>query len=166
MGLPKPGVSLVTCFDLCLCRRKLSSRENVAISGGTFLNFNSGLRQALNVSSNMQPTRYLMTIFRFLAWSLPLLLAGVQLWMSVTEYIAIALNGANADYPFGGEGPTPWYYQSASTYSGYMLALSIVLSILIASYLWFIYRRSRKGLLVVAAAIFFVTFLAAGSGMS
>jgi hypothetical protein len=49
MVLPKPGVSLITYFDLCLCRRKLAVERISPISAARSSISFSGLRQALNV---------------------------------------------------------------------------------------------------------------------
>jgi len=76
--------------------------------------------------------------------SLTMILCGLLAFINLSEWYFVKIQGRSAEYPFGGEGPTPYYYKTAELYSVVNLIWGIVfLSILIFT-IWAIVTRRKK----------------------
>ena len=65
-------------------------------------------------------------------------------FMNFSEWYVVNIQGRSAEYPFGGEGPTPYYYETAELYSTVNLIWGIVfLSVLLFSS-WTIIKGRKK----------------------
>ena len=58
--------------------------------------------------------------------SLTIILSGLLALMNLSEWYIVKIQGRTAEYPFGGEGPTPYYYKTAEMYSTVNLIWGIV----------------------------------------
>lgn len=100
---------------------------------------------ATSTSSNVsQPVR---RINRLIFWLLPLvaiLLNGVSGWLSLSEWVNVKILGRTNGYPFGGEGPTPYYYKSADLYAAVNLIWGLIFLATFAFGIVAITQRNRK----------------------
>lgn len=48
---------------------------------------------------------------------LTIILSGLLTLMNLSEFYLIGILNKTDDYPFGGEGPTPYYYKTSGLYS-------------------------------------------------
>ncbi len=61
-------------------------------------------------------------------------LTGVYAFINLAEFVNVGIFKDTRLYPFGGEGPVPWYYKSAELYAKYTLVTGFIsLAILIFS---------------------------------
>jgi hypothetical protein len=86
-------------------------------------------------------------IFRSLAL-LSILLNGLLAWLSLAEWYAVKIQGHTAGYPFGGEGPVPYYYKSADLYATVNLVWGILFLAAFTFGIWILIRRNRKSVLL------------------
>ena len=77
---------------------------------------------------------------------LTLLITGFLCYLNLSEYINSLQNPS--DYPFGGEGPTPFYYQSAEMYSIVCLTFGFLFLIAFGLSAFAIIKTSKRNLLI------------------
>ena len=75
-----------------------------------------------------------------LAGVLGLLLSGLFSFLTLSEFYSIKILKETSEYPFGGEGPTPYYYKSADLYA----AVNLIWGLLFLLTLIFITRTILK----------------------
>lgn len=56
--------------------------------------------------------------------------------MAISEFYIVAIKKETELYPFGGEGPVPYFYKSAELYAQVNLIYGIVFTIIILFGLW------------------------------
>jgi len=56
----------------------------------------------------------------------------------------VKIQGRTAEYPFGGEGPTPYYYKTAELYSTVTLIWGIVFLTALIFTTWTVLTRKKK----------------------
>lgn len=56
--------------------------------------------------------------------------------MAISEYYIVAIKKETELYPFGGEGPVPYFYKSAELYAQVNLIYGIVFTLIILFGLW------------------------------
>jgi hypothetical protein len=71
-------------------------------------------------------------------------------WLNLSEFFTVGLLQKISGYPFGGEGPTPWYYQSAQVYAVYNLSIGLLFLAASILMFWGLYKSNRS--------IVFITF--------
>lgn len=92
--------------------------------------------------------RNIDTKFWLLA-GLTFLLSGLMTFMNLDEFVTIGLLKQTTNYPFGGEGPVPWYYKTADLYAKVNLVFGLAfLSTFIAT-IWTTLKRNKMGLFIV-----------------
>jgi len=85
------------------------------------------------------------------------LFTGLLAFINLSEFIKIYIFKKTENYPFGGEGSTPWYYDSAESYAIVCLVSGIMFLILLGLSIWFT-LKSRKGALSVCAIFALIIF--------
>ncbi|MBL0340681.1 MAG: hypothetical protein IPP71_07015 [Bacteroidetes bacterium] len=55
-----------------------------------------------------------------------IILSGLLTLMNLSEFYIIGILDKTAGYPFGGEGPTPYYYKTARLYSTVNLIWGVI----------------------------------------
>jgi hypothetical protein len=79
-------------------------------------------------------------------------LTGVYAFISLAEFVNVGIFENTYLYPFGGEGPVPWYYESAELYARYSLVTGLIsLAILIFS-VWSFLKKKRVWVILAYAA--------------
>jgi hypothetical protein len=76
--------------------------------------------------------------------------------MGLSEWYKIDIQKNTAGYPFGGEGPVPYYYKTASHYANVSLTLGLVFLTLLLFCLAAIWKRKKTQ----TAIVFGLTLLA------
>ncbi|WP_461303483.1 hypothetical protein [Aureisphaera sp.] len=64
----------------------------------------------------------------------------------------MAIKQKKSSYPFGGEGPAPYYYKSPELYSSIMLTYGILFVLLMLLGIWNIRKKKINGLLMLTLA--------------
>ncbi len=72
---------------------------------------------------------------------LTIILNGFLVLMNLSEWYIVKIQGLTAEYPFGGEGSSPYYYKTAELYS----TVNLVWGILFLAVLLFTVRTIIKG---------------------
>jgi len=85
------------------------------------------------------------------AWLLfiaTILLSGLFALANLSEFVSVGIFKKTSGYPFGGEGPTPWFYKSAQLYATVNLIFGVLFLILFSIGTWSFVRLNRKALLI------------------
>jgi hypothetical protein len=88
-----------------------------------------------------------MTKIDHLFWTtgvLAVLLSGAMMIMNLWEFYKTGILKQTSEYPFGGEGPVPYYYKTAEMYSGVMLVWGIVFFLTMAFAILTILKRQKS----------------------
>jgi hypothetical protein len=67
---------------------------------------------------------------------LTIALASSTAYLYGAEFVATAILKQTADYPFGGEGPAPWTYQTAALYVGFSGSIGLPALCLFGIAIW------------------------------
>lgn len=92
-----------------------------------------------------------------------ILVAGFCFWMNFSEFFTVGILKQTGGYPFGNEGPAPWYYKTATSYSTYCLAWSVLFLALLIVGFWTVIKSKKIvaiknfGLMNLAIALEFIT---------
>jgi len=76
--------------------------------------------------------------------SLTIILSGLLALMNLSEWYIVKIQGRTAEYPFGGEGPTPYYYKTAEMYSTVNLIWGTVFLSVLLFTSWTIIKGQKK----------------------
>lgn len=87
---------------------------------------------------------------------LTFLLSGLMTFMNLEEYVTIGLLKQTANYPFGGEGPVPWYYKTADLYAKVNLAFGLGFLTAFIAGIWTTFKRNKTGLFITLLSTIFL----------
>ncbi|WP_223826715.1 hypothetical protein [Flagellimonas sp. S3867] len=73
-----------------------------------------------------------------------LILNGFLALMNFSEWYIVKIQGRTAEYPFGGEGPTPYYYKTAELYSTVNLIWGIIFLTVLLFTTWTVIKGQKK----------------------
>ncbi len=76
--------------------------------------------------------------------SLAIVISGLLTLMNLSEWYIVKIQGQTTDYPFGEDGPTPYYYKTAELYSTVNLIWGIVFLTIFIFTIWTVIARKRK----------------------
>ena len=94
--------------------------------------------------------------FRILA-GISYLLTGFMAFINLSEFLKIGLLKQSNDYPFGGEGPVPWYYKTAELYAKVTLCFGLLFLVTLLFAIWSAVRKKQICLFVsVLVSIFLI----------
>lgn len=88
-------------------------------------------------------------IFFWLLALLTVAFVGTVTFMYGKEFTTVAILKQTADYPFGGEGPAPWTYQTAARYASFTGSVSLLALCLLSVALWTIIKRRSLHLIFI-----------------
>ncbi len=93
--------------------------------------------------------------------SITILLCGVLTLIHLFEFYTVAIRKETEFYPFGGEGPVPYYYRTAELYSIVNLAYGLIFGFLFLLAIWNLRNKKLKaktlfGLTMVAGFILLI----------
>ena len=101
--------------------------------------------------------------FWFLA-GLTFLLSGLMTFINLEEFVTIGLLKQTANYPFGGEGPVPWYYKTADLYAKVNLAFGLGFLTSFIACIWNTFKRKETGLFIALLSTIFLMVIAIVNG--
>ena len=82
------------------------------------------------------------------------LLSAIFSFLNLYEFVVVGILKQTEAYPFGGEGPTPWYYESAALYATVTCVLGIAfLLLLVTGLVVFIKRKYYAQVITLTTAI-------------
>jgi hypothetical protein len=85
-----------------------------------------------------------------------LFLTGLSTFMYLGEFVTIGLLKQTSGYPFGGERPVPWYYETAELYAKVSLAFGLVFLFVLIIAAWMTLKRHKIGLLITFVSTIFL----------
>ncbi|GGH70555.1 hypothetical protein [Phaeocystidibacter marisrubri] len=85
-----------------------------------------------------------------------LLLCGIFAFLHLSDWYVVKIKQQTAEYPFGSEGPTPYYYRSAELYSNVSLVWGILFLITFAFVLWLVLSKREKGIQLTVGPILLI----------
>jgi hypothetical protein len=88
--------------------------------------------------------------------TLTLFLTAFLCWINLSEFIEVGLNKKTGGYPFGGEGPVPWYYKTAELYAKVNLVFGLLFLSVFFIALWTIFKRKQLGTIIVLLTTLFI----------
>lgn len=109
----------------------------------------------MNLSSENKPYFNLRSSQMWLIFIITAILSGFSAYIELSEFIRIAINKNTGGYPFGGEGPVPWYYKSASLYANAALIYGLLFLAIFLLATW-AFIRIKKRTLIFSLIIFVI----------
>jgi hypothetical protein len=79
--------------------------------------------------------------------------SSFMIFTNLQEWYIVGILESIEDYPFGGEGPVPYYYKSANLYSTVNLVWGISYSISLLFGIWFIIKKQFRSLLIIFGVV-------------
>lgn len=114
---------------------------------GVYYNAIAHLKKTAEIEMN-RPTYIILS-------SLSIILSGLLALMNFSEWYIFKIQGRTAEYPFGGEGPTPYYYKTAELYSTVNLIWGIIfLTMLVFTTLTVIKGQTKLTLIAFGSTLF------------
>ncbi len=96
------------------------------------------------------------TIFEKITTGIGILLSGFLAFFGLSEFYKIGILKQTEFYPFGGEGPVPYYYRTAELYSYVNLTYGIVFGTLIGIAIWNWKRNKISGFITFGLTIILI----------
>jgi len=90
-----------------------------------------------------------VNIIRPTFWTISILtiiLSGLLTLMNLSEFYLIGVLGQTEGYPFGGEGPTPYYYKTSGLYSTVNLIWGLLFLLTLSFSIRAIIKGQRKNI--------------------
>ena len=69
------------------------------------------------------------------------------------EFYIVAIKKETEDYPFGGEGPVPYFYRSAEIYANVNLVHGLVFGILLALSIWNLKKGKFSAIMILGLTL-------------
>jgi hypothetical protein len=77
-----------------------------------------------------------------------ILLSGFFSVLGLSEFYIVRIKNETESYPFGGEGPVPYYYRTAELYSNVNLTYGIAFGILLGIGIWNWRKNKINGIII------------------
>ncbi|WP_179318011.1 hypothetical protein [Winogradskyella undariae] len=78
-----------------------------------------------------------------------ILLSGIFSLIGLIEFYKVGIKNQTESYPFGGEGPVPYYYKTAELYSNVNLTYGILFGILLGIGIWNWRKNKINGIIIL-----------------
>ena len=82
------------------------------------------------------------------------LLAGSLSFFNLSEFVKVQILKHARDYPFGGEGTTPWYYKSAGLYAMVSFTFGLLFFSGFIITVWALFRNNKSALTKTMLVLF------------
>jgi hypothetical protein len=86
--------------------------------------------------------------------ALTIILSGLLALVNISEWYIVKIQNQTSEYPFGGEGPTPYYYRTAELYSTVSLIWGVVFLTVLFFTIWTILKDRRELTLILLGTTF------------
>ena len=96
------------------------------------------------------------TLFEKITTGIGILLSGFFAFFGLAEFYKIGIMKQTEFYPFGGEGPVPYYYRTAELYSYVNLTYGIAFGILLGIGIWSLRKNKINGFIIFGLIILLV----------
>lgn len=96
------------------------------------------------------------TIFEKIITGIAILLSGFYSFFGLAEFYKIGIKKETEFYPFGGEGPVPYYYRTAELYSHVNLTYGIAFGILLGIGFWSLRKNKINGFIIFGLTILLI----------
>ena len=87
---------------------------------------------------------------------LPIIISGLFAIMNLSEWYKIGILHETSGYPFGGEGPIPYYYKSAELYSTLNFVWGLLFFLTMLYGVWIVISKQRNKTIVCLGLTFFL----------
>jgi hypothetical protein len=94
--------------------------------------------------------------------SIAILLNGLLSLLNFSEWYFVKIQNKTSGYPFGGEGPTPYYYKSAELYSIVNFSWGLIFLIILAFSIWTLFKKKLTILSLVLTLMFIIILIIHG----
>lgn len=84
----------------------------------------------------------------WLLFLVTVLLSGVLTFIHISQFVTVGILHQTKDYPFGGEGPTPWYYKTPQLYTKVNLVFGLLFFSTLVISCWTFFKVKKKPLLM------------------
>jgi len=95
-------------------------------------------------------------IFEKIITGIAILLSGFYAFFGLSEFYKIGIKKETEFYPFGGEGPVPYYYRTAELYSYVNLIYGIAFGILLGIGIWNWRKNKLNGFIIFGLTILLI----------
>ena len=95
-----------------------------------------------------------------------LLLTGLFAFINLSEFVTVGVLKQTSGYPFGGEGPTPWFYKSAKLYAAVNFVFGLLFLLSLATGVWSFIRGKKNVLVICFSVSVFLILLQLVTGQS
>lgn len=96
--------------------------------------------------------------FWFLS-GLTLLISGIMTLLNLEEFVTIGLLKHTTNYPFGGEGYVPWYYETADLYAKVNLAFALGFLTAFIAGIWSTIKGNKTALFIAFLSTIFLILM-------
>jgi len=103
-------------------------------------------------------------LFWFLG-GLLIVIAGLLAFMHLEEWFIISVLGKKAGYPFGAEGPAPYYYKTPALYAKVNLIWGIMFSAALTFGIVKIVKKNLAGLVAALGTTILLSIIMVAQGM-
>jgi len=76
--------------------------------------------------------------------ALTIILSGLLALMNFSEWYTVKIQQRTGEYPFGGEGTTPYHYKTAELYSTVTLLWGIMFLAVLIFTIWTVIKKRKK----------------------
>jgi hypothetical protein len=102
----------------------------------------------------------------WLPFLVTILLSGLFAFINLSEFVYVGVLQKTSGYPFGGEGPTPWYYKTSQLYATVNLVFGLLFFSVLAFSCWAFIKMKKILLFVALIMILLLIFAQIINGQS
>jgi hypothetical protein len=102
----------------------------------------------------------------WLLFLVTVLLSGLFAFVNLSEFLTVGILQKTSGYPFGGEGPTPWYYKTAQLYARVNLIFGLLFFSVLTVSCWTFIKVKKWTLLVTLIVTLLFIFIQNLNGQS
>jgi hypothetical protein len=96
---------------------------------------------------------------------LGLIMNGFFAFINLSEWYLIGFLDKTKDYPFGGEGPVPYYYKTKELYVAVNQIWGIIFGILTIIMIWILFKGKRKHKITIVLISWILIILKISHGL-
>jgi hypothetical protein len=102
----------------------------------------------------------------WLLFFVTVLLSGLFAFINLSEFLTVGILQQTSGYPFGGEGPSPWYYKSPQLYATVNLILGLLFFSVLAFSCWALIKVKKTILLATLIVTLFLILIQIVNGQA
>jgi hypothetical protein len=96
--------------------------------------------------------------------SVTFLVTGLMALMNLSEFVNVGILKNIGGYPFGGAGPTPWFYKTPELYAEVCLVSGLAFLLTLAFAVWALRKKMMLTLLIVFMVSLLLVLFQIGMG--